>query len=471
MRRPLGCLTGAGLLAALLTAAAITATALASSNRLFSPGKLSAQAGVDLGGVSAHAALEEDCAACHPAFWSASAMGDRCLGCHTEIAAEIGDPAKLHGEIASPENCRDCHTEHRGPTAHLTTVDQVDFRHDGVGFELTAHRDMAPSPLACRDCHAESLRAFDIQDCAECHFVLDPAAAGEHMLSFGPRCLECHDGLDSYGAAWDHAATSFPLLGAHAELVCTRCHLAMHSLAELQRTPQQCAECHAADDIHAGRLGFDCRSCHNPGTWQEATIDHQLTGFPLEASHAEADCLSCHVDRKWWGIPDTCFGCHAQQDHHEGRFGTDCAACHRPTTWADWSFDHNLAAFRLTGAHASVACLACHTSGSFRGTPTVCGACHADPAYHAGMFGANCGACHNTSAWTPASYNGPHGFPMNHGGAGGNCDRCHPGALTGYTCFGCHDQGEITDKHAERFASFSDCMACHPTGDKEEGDD
>ncbi len=467
MKRPLGCLTGAGLLAAALTAAVITATAFASSQKLFSPGELSAASGAPLGGVSTHASLEADCAACHPAFWSAVTMGDRCLGCHTQIADEIGDASRLHGELATPENCRDCHTEHHGRAAGLTTVDQVDFGHDRVGFVLTAHRADLAAPLACRDCHTESLRTLDIQDCAACHFTLDSQFLGDHLLSFGTNCLECHDGIDSYGADWDHATTSFPLLGAHADLVCTRCHLAMHTLEELHRTPQQCIECHAADDLHAGRLGEDCRSCHNPGTWQDATIDHELTGFVLEASHALADCLGCHVDRLWWGIPTTCIGCHAADDHHAGRFGTDCGTCHRPTTWADWSFDHNLAAFRLTGAHINAPCLACHTGGSFRGTPSACGACHAEPSVHAGMFGTSCGTCHSTSAWLPASYNGPHRFPMNHGGAGGSCGRCHTGGLTGYTCYGCHDRAEMADKHSD-LGDFSNCMACHPTGDKPE---
>jgi hypothetical protein len=60
---------------------------------------------------------------------------------------------------------------------------------------------------------------------------------------------------------------------------------------------------------------------------------------------------------------------------------------------------------------------------------------------------------------------------MNHGDAGGNCRTCHPGGYGSYSCCSCHDQGEVADHHRERFSDFSNCVACHPTGNKEEGDD
>jgi len=85
------------------------------------------------------------------------------------------------------------------------------------------------------------------------------------------------------------------------------------------------------------------------------------------------------------------------------------------------------------------------------------------------IYKTNCAACHSTSAWMPASYNGPHTFPMNHGGAGGNCRTCHPGSYGSYTCYACHDQGEITNKHSERFSDFSNCVACHASGQEGDG--
>lgn len=536
MKRPLGCLTGSGLLAGILTALVVTAAAIASSNRIFSPGPLRQTPGVRIGGIESHADLSADCAACHPPFWTGRRMGDLCLGCHQEVAAELEDPAQLHGGIAGPENCTICHLEHRGPTAALTDVGRFEFPHERFGFSLYAHQEeLSRSPVGCRDCHTESLRSFQVRACAECHFTLDLAASGEHMLAFGPGCLECHDGQDSYGSDWDHNATAFPLLGAHNRIQCSRCHLGAHTLTALQSTPLRCVDCHRLDNPHSNLLGDDCGACHNPETWEDATLDHRLTGFALEESHAELECLDCHENRQWVGIPQACFGCHSDEDEHQGRFGqkcgfchrptswsdwtfdhavigftlegshaqvacegchtnrrwagtprdcfschadddfhsggfgTDCGACHRPTSWADWTFNHNRSSFPLTGAHASVACVSCHTGGGFRGTPSACAACHSEPAVHAGLFGTNCAACHSTSAWMPASYNGPHTFPMNHGGAGGNCRTCHPGSYGSYTCYACHDQGEITNKHSERFSDFSNCVACHASGQEGDG--
>jgi hypothetical protein len=38
---------------------------------------------------------------------------------------------------------------------------------------------------------------------------------------------------------------------------------------------------------------------------------------------------------------------------------------------------------------------------------------------------------------------------------------------TAYTCWGCHNQTELTKHHAEKGITFpADCMQCHPTGRK-----
>jgi hypothetical protein len=172
------------------------------------------------------------------------------------------------------------------------------------------------------------------------------------------------------------------------------------------------------------------------------------------------------------GTPTTCFECHAEEDAHNGRFGTDCSACHRPTEWSDATFDHDLASFRLTGAHTRAACTSCHEGGRFADTPSSCSACHGRPSSHGSAFSGSCGNCHSTSAWRPASFNGPHPFPMNHGGAGGNCSTCHPSSLTSSRCTVCHEHSEsrMQDKHKEISGfSMGACLNCHPGG--REGDD
>jgi hypothetical protein len=107
------------------------------------------------------------------------------------------------------------------------------------------------------------------------------------------------------------------------------------------------------------------------------------------------------------------------------------------------------------------------------GTPTSCAACHGEPAYHAGMFGGqSCSACHNTSRWTPARYDGPHSFPMNHGRGNNSCSDCHQPNLTTWTCYTCHERREIEHKHTEEgISNFSNCLRCHPTGQEDEAEE
>lgn len=476
-KKPLGCLTSSGLIATVLTLAAVTMAALASGNSIFSPGSLSAQSsGTPIGGVNSHAELAETCDACHAPFWGDERMQDRCLTCHEPIAQEMSQPESLHGSFGETIECEACHGEHRGPAGPLTAYEGLTYAHEGVGFSLLAHLPvLGSSPFDCRICHAESVREFDAAKCRSCHLEQDAYYLVEHIETFGPGCLNCHDGVDRYGkGVFDHQAMRFILEGAHQDLACKACHTNAHTIETLQKTLQGCLSCHAEADVHAGRLGPLCGECHTPAGWDQATIDHALTGYTLIGAHLEAECEGCHVDRQWTGLPENCFGCHAEQDDHQGRYGQQCDACHQPTTWSDVTFDHALSRFPLTGAHVQAACESCHKDAIFSGLNTFCAACHADPPYHAGLFSATCDSCHNTSRWRPTPYNGPHSFPYNHGGAGSTCATCHPNALTGYSCFQCHEhnQAEINKKHREEgIGDFSNCLRCHPNGEEEEGDD
>ncbi|MFQ5577909.1 MAG: hypothetical protein ACE5G8_13075, partial [Anaerolineae bacterium] len=161
-------------------------------------------------------------------------------------------------------------------------------------------------------------------------------------------------------------------------------------------------------------------------------------------------------------------------DPHGGQFGPDCAACHTPDDWEAATFDHNLSAFPLTGAHSSAECELCHTGGVFAGTPQDCYSCHLTDDPHGGQFGPDCAACHTSTAWIPAGYTGPHTFPINHGESGPRaCRTCHPDGLQTYTCYDCHEHtpAKIESKHREEgIRNFENCVQCHPTGREEEGE-
>jgi hypothetical protein len=383
----LGCLSGTGIVVAVVTVLMIAGSAYARGGLLFNPGPLSTHGDRTLGSVASHAETGGDCKACHVAPWDPATMADRCTACHTEIAGQMRDIATVHGTLFHNDpslGCRHCHPEHRGADAALTVIEGAEFPHEAVGFSLNTHQQTAAGgPFPCDDCHERDITTFAPQTCDTCHRQMNAAFMTAHTLSFGSTCLDCHDGVDRFGTQFDHNIFSFKLAGKHVGLACVQCHVNARGIGDFAVTLQDCYACHHSDEPHEGRFGKDCRACHTVDGWRPATFDHNLSNFPL------------------------------------------------------------------TGAHAALACESCHSSGQFAGLSTDCASCHSDPVFHAGMFGLNCASCHTTDNWF-APYNGPHpgiadegGRGVNHGGA--SCRDCHTQTLQAATCTACHDSNNPDD--------------------------
>jgi hypothetical protein len=90
--------------------------------------------------------------------------------------------------------------------------------------------------------------------------------------------------------------------------------------------------------------------------------------------------------------------CHASDDAHDGRFGTDCGACHSPG-WQQATFDHDVTEFPLIGVHAMTVCARCHADSTYEDTPQACVACHRDDDVHDGERGVECQVCHTPAGW------------------------------------------------------------------------
>jgi hypothetical protein len=453
----LGCLTGTGLIAALVTSFVIAGFAYARGGLMYNPGPLSTHGDETLGGVKSHAEIGGNCEACHTAPWESAVMADRCARCHTKIADQMRDVASMHGTLLHDNpalGCRHCHPEHRGPDAQLTLMEDAAFPHEVVGFSLNGHQlTAARVPFTCDDCHHGDITTFALDSCDACHRQMDLGFMTAHTLSFGSACLDCHDGVDRLGKSFDHSVFSFKITGKHVGLACVQCHIDARALGDFGATPQDCYSCHYPDEPHEGRFGLDCGQCHTADGWSPAKFDHNLAAFKLEGRHSEVACESCHANRQFKGTPIDCYSCHQQDDDHNGQFGTDCSACHNPSSWDNVHFDHNRSNFPLTGAHAGVACERCHSSGQFAGLSTACASCHSDPGYHAGLFGLDCAGCHTTDNWF-ANYNGPHpgiadegGRGVNHGGA--SCRDCHTQTLHTATCTKCPEGNNPGDGGGE----------------------
>ena len=399
----------------------------------------------------------------------ASGRAFACGDCHPQSVTEF-----------SAATCTDCHRQLDATyiAAHVTDFggaclnchDGVDrysrkrFDHNAQAFPLQGKH----AAVACGKCHAGATTLADLQGakrtCVDCHQKDDA-----HQGQFGTDCAGCHNATSWPDAQFDHSKTAFPLTGKHAGVKCEDCH----KDGTFKGTPQNCVDCHQKDDAHKGQFGTDCGGCHNATSWPDAQFDHSKTAFPLTGKHAGVKCQDCHKDGTFKGTPQNCVDCHQKDDAHKGQFGTDCAGCHNTTSWPDAQFDHSKTTFPLTGKHAGVKCQDCHKDGTFKGTSTQCVACHADPTFHKGAFGTACADCHTAAGWQPATFNQRHTFPIDHGERGtSSCRTCHPDNVKAYTCYGCHEHtpAETIARHAEEVrGDISDCVKCHPTGQKEEG--
>jgi hypothetical protein len=406
--------------------------------------------------IAAHAKTESNCSACHQAF-DKSSQSALCGNCHKDIAADIRARKGFHGR-AGRQECKSCHTDHKGRTARIVKLDTKTFRHDQTDFILSGGHKTA----ACTACHVKPAKYRDAPSaCIACHRKDDA-----HKASLGTDCARCHGSEDWKQARFDHAGAGFTLRGRHATVECVGCHVGP---LDQQKLPQTCVGCHKADDAHKGGLGATCGNCHTESGWRETRFDHSKTGYPLLGRHLQADCSGCHrTPNVYQGAAKTCMGCHKSDDRHLGTLGTDCQACHQPQAWKPArGFDHAKTRFPLIGKHQQAACLGCHAAPDrYHDTARACVDCHRKDDTHKGRNGDQCASCHDAKSWTTASFDHSRltKFPLL--GAHGRtaCTSCHTGYLykdkLDTRCIACH-----RDEDAHKGKLGESCERCHSAED------
>jgi hypothetical protein len=446
----------------------------------------------------AHAKLEGStrCLDCHDPGEGVSAV--KCLACHKPLQERITAGKGLH---ARPEyrDCKACHVEHQGVEYELVwwgKAGQASFDHAQTGHPLAGKH----ATLACNQCHKMRSYLGNVTVCASCH-------KDEHRGQFAGRaCSSCHtEQAWKPAPGFDHARTTWPLTGRHAPVACEKCHT--------QRRPdpanaavtyrvfravggRDCASCH--EDVHEGRLGVACATCHTTSGWRGSVattrFDHSKTAYPLTGRHAGVSCGKCHVPGRPMRLKhDRCTDCHA--DAHAGQLarradGGRCESCHDVNGFRPARFgpeDHAKTAYALLGAHLAIACDQCHRPG-IAGAPrnpsvplrfgsTRCADCHRDPHQgEAARFVAKggCETCHRVDSWRQVAFDHAQTrYPLSGSHARVACTPCHrrsaaPGApavlrFAGVTqtCDGCH-----RDPHQGQFArpgGASACERCHTT--------
>lgn len=396
-----------------------------------------------------------------------------------------------HGTLPAGVDCSDCHT----PKSWTPDPSTVTFDHTRqTRFPLEGRHRAAP----CRSCHLSLV--FDdpvlrAAECATCH-------ADVHRGAYARRCAECHTtvGFSDMATRQIHARTTFPLTGAHLQVTCQACHTDSRLGAYVALDPQ-CVGCHqpdldAAQSVDHTTFPTDCLRCHTTVAWTAyVRFDHPAVsgGFRLLGAHARIRCSSCHgpnLEPIFQPAGDQdCVTCHDadyQREHPGGRFPVTCLDCHTVETWRGAAFDHaGVTGFRLLGAHTRVACEACHSAADWS-VPFApsgdqdCVACH-DADYqreHAGSgFPTTCLTCHNVDSWEGATFTDHDAqfFPIYsgpHRGKWSACADCHvqAGDFRVFSCFQCHRQRDMDDKHKNEAGYRYDsnvCYQCHPRGRKE----
>lgn len=403
--------------------------------------------------IDGHAKLEADCKNCHVRM-DRSAQPRLCMDCHKEVAADVRARTGHHGRLKQQE-CRSCHTEHKGRDANIVPLEPAKFDHAQTDFMLRGKH----TSVQCASCHrARAKYSQAPADCAACHRKND-----KHKGGLGTKCTNCHDERGWKENRFDHATTKFPLAGSHADVQCTKCHVEQRFAG----ISHECASCHRKDDAHKGHFGARCETCHDSGKWKSPTFRHDAdTRFPLRFRHRTAKCDSCHrrppAQEK---LATACVSCHRRDDAHKATLGEKCESCHSERGWKTTLFDHNRdARFALRGKHAAAKCEGCHKDMDFRvQPPKECAGCHAKDDRergHKGQLGAQCSRCHNERAWKNTAFDHNQSeFPLAGRHAQIECRQCHVSAEfkdAKKDCASCHAKD---DKHKEKLGLR--CGDCH----------
>jgi hypothetical protein len=414
------------------------------------------------------------CALCHTSgYVGTSAV---CNSCHQKNYTAAVVPS--HSAAGIPNTCETCHT--------TTAWKPSSFNHTTTGFELKgSHKNV----VQCSDCHKGNLTAAK-PECISCHQVQYDNAPNHKTSGYPTDCTMCHTPNNWLENSFDHAKTGFPLTGSHTTVACALCHTSGYV-----GTSAVCNSCHqknytaAVVPSHsAAGIPNTCETCHTTTAWKPSSFNHTTTGFELKGAHSTlAQCSDCHKGNLTSAKPE-CISCHQVQydnapSHKTSGYPTDCTICHTSVNWLQSSFNHATTIFPLTGAHTTVACALCHTTGFTGGTPTACFSCHTtdyntttNPNHLSAKFPTNCESCHSTNGWSPSTFNhDAQYFPIysgKHRGRWTLCSECHTNAgnYATFSCIICHEHSNKTSTDSDHsgvkgysYVSTA-CYSCHPTG-------
>ena len=438
-----------GLGVAMLLALLAVTSAAGDLETLVMPGKV----------IKDHAKVEGDCTNCHIPFKKRE-QNRLCLVCHKDVAADISTHSGFHGRLDADRECNDCHTEHKGREADIVGLKESSFDHSLTDYVLLGLH----TEVKCGACHTSGAKHRDApHTCVACHRKDDV-----HKGKLGAVCDDCHNASGWKKGTFDHSRTRFPLRDSHASVRCGSCH---KSKTFKDQPSRICGDCHRKDDIHKGRFGKQCETCHSEKKWNIVRFDHERDAhFALREAHLAAECTACHktaIDPRK-KLPTTCIGCHKKDDVHKGTYGSDCKSCHSESRWKKVIFDHDRETqFALLHSHRKVKCDACHgPSLQEKKPPKTCNGCHQGDDVHKGVLGPRCDSCHIETRWreTRFDHSKHTDYPLRGMHAKTPCKSCHVDNTFRQKlkteCIACHRKDDV---HAGQQGAR--CEGCHNESD------
>jgi hypothetical protein len=266
------------------------------------------------------------CATCHVNNVYKGTARD-CAGCHRPLYDRTTTPS--HAAAGFPTTCDNCHR------ATDTSWRGISFSHSS--FSLVGRH----AQTACTSCHVNSVYRGTARDCVGCHRPLyDRTSTPNHAAAgFPTTCDSCHRATDTSwrGISFNHS--SFSLVGRHAQVACTSCHVNNR----YRGTARDCVGCHrplydrtSAPNHAAAGFPTTCESCHRATdtSWRQGTFNHR---FRITSGPHRQSCTTCHQSSSSFQT-FTCLVCHEHSrdrmdNKHRERSGyrydsLACYSCH-----------------------------------------------------------------------------------------------------------------------------------------------
>jgi len=416
-----------------------------------------------------HNGVWNSCAECHtnPANYAQFTCISTCHE-HSNQSEVDSKHNGVGGYVYNSTSCYACHP---------TGSSEKSLNHSTTSFPLTG----AHITTACTDCHTNGYAGASTV-CADCHTnnYNQTTNPNHNAIGITNDCATCH----TTNPGWNPAAfpthnNYYVIEGAHISKACGDCHKGNYN-----STPNTCAGCHMIDfnqttnpNHTTSVFPTTCETCHSQSSWVPSTFNHTSV-YPLTGSHTTVACASCHTTG-YINTPNTCAGCHTNDynqttnpNHTTSQFPKTCETCHTPSAWIPSTFNH-ASVYPLTGAHTTVVCTLCHTSG-YVNTPNTCVGCHqnnfnqtSNPNHSNIGIATDCQSCHTTNpGWTPAAFPTHNNYYILAGAhVSATCDACHKGNYksTPNTCAGCHtsDYNKTTNPNHTAAHFPNTCADCH----------